>query len=63
MPLSGKEMLKRYLKEGWIIVKKQGKGSHTKIRKGDRTQIIPMDKELSKGLEQKLLKYLEESKK
>ena len=54
MPLSGKEMMKLYLKNGWIKVSQ--KGSHVKITKDDQIEIIPMHKELKKGLESKLLK-------
>lgn len=54
MPLSGKEMIKLYLKNGWIKVSQ--KGSHVKVTKGDQIEIIPMHKELKKGLESKLLK-------
>jgi len=56
MPLSGKEMLKRYLKNGWLKVSQ--KGSHVKVAKGQEIEIIPMHKELKKGLESKLLKRL-----
>lgn len=54
MPLSGKEMMKLYLKNGWIKVSQ--KGSHVKVAKDDQIEIIPMHKELKKGLESKLLK-------
>ena len=57
MPLSGKEMLKRYLKDGWIIIKRHG--SHVKVGKGSMRETIPMHKELKKGMESKLLKRLE----
>jgi predicted RNA binding protein YcfA (HicA-like mRNA interferase family) len=56
MPLSGKEMLKLYLTNGWCKVSQ--KGSHVKVTKGNRIEIIPMHKELKKGLESKLLKRL-----
>jgi predicted RNA binding protein YcfA (HicA-like mRNA interferase family) len=59
MPMSGKEMVKAYLKAGWKTVK-GGKGSHWKVRKGNRTQIIPNHKELDKGLERKLIKEMYE---
>lgn len=59
MPLSGKEMTKLFLKNGYELVKGQGKGSHRKLRKGNRTVIIPDHKELKKGLERALLKQLE----
>jgi len=58
MPVSGKEMLKRFKKAGWIVLNK--KGSHIKIGKDSNRETIPMHKELKKGLESKLLKRLEE---
>ena len=57
MPISGKEMLKRYQRAGWIVVAR--KGSHVKVGKGGLRETIPMQKELKKGLEAKLLKRLE----
>ncbi len=60
MPISGKELLTRYLKAGWIKLKQ--KGSHVKVGKDDLRQTISMQKELKKGLERKLLKFLEEHK-
>ncbi|MCB0307824.1 MAG: type II toxin-antitoxin system HicA family toxin [Bdellovibrionales bacterium] len=56
MPLSGREMLQRYLKSGWQKLRQ--KGSHVIVRKGKKTQVIPMHDELKKGLENKLLKDL-----
>ena len=56
MPLSGKEVLSLYKKAGWIVISQ--KGSHVKIGKGSLREIIPMHKELKKGLEQMLLKKL-----
>jgi predicted RNA binding protein YcfA (HicA-like mRNA interferase family) len=58
MPLSGKEMLKLYLKNGWLKVSQRG--SHVKVVKGNQIEIIPMHKELKKGLESKLLKRVKE---
>lgn len=60
MPLSGKEMLKLYKKNGWE--ERGQKGSHVKVKKGTVTEIIPMHKELKKGLEAALLKTLKENK-
>ena len=56
MPLSGKEMLALYIKAGWQKI--STKGSHVKVGKGSQRQIIPLHKELKKGLESKLLKKL-----
>jgi len=56
MPISGKEMLKRYLNAGWIILRQAG--SHMIVGKGVERETIPMHRELKKGLESKLLKRL-----
>jgi len=60
MPLSGKEMLKRYKKAGWRKVAQAG--DHVKVAKGGLRETIPMHKELAKGLESKLLKRLRETR-
>ena len=55
MPLTGKEMLKLYLKNGW----KQDHvtGSHHILIKGNVSVSIPVhNRDLKKGTEQKLLK-------
>ncbi len=62
MPMSGKEMGKLFQREGFEIIKGQGKGSHIKLRKGFMTVIVPNHKELKKGLEHALRKQLEEVK-
>ena len=56
MPISGKEMLKMFKKEGWVELRQSG--SHVIIGKQHLCETIPMHKELKKGLEQKLLKRL-----
>lgn len=58
MPLSGKEMLKLFKKEGWVELRQSG--SHVIVGKLQLRETIPMHKELKKGLEQKLLKRLKE---
>lgn len=59
MPVSGKDMRKLFLKQGYSIEKGAGKGSHWKLkRKGDLTVTIPDHKELSRGLEHALKKLL-----
>ena len=60
MPISGKEMLKRYLSHGWEEIRR--KGSHVLVRKGNKSETIPIhgNKDLKKGLEKKLLKRLED---
>jgi predicted RNA binding protein YcfA (HicA-like mRNA interferase family) len=60
MPLSGKEMLKRYLTAGWKVLRQRG-GSHVVVGKGKKRESIPMHDELKKGLERKLLKRLSRS--
>lgn len=57
MPISGKEMLKRYLKDGWVILSR--KGSHVKVGKNGDRESIPMHKELHTGMEHRLLKHLQ----
>ncbi|MCQ2604712.1 MAG: type II toxin-antitoxin system HicA family toxin [Spirochaetia bacterium] len=56
MPMSGEQMLKLYLQKNWTVISQRG--SHIKIAKGDKRQIIPMHKELKRGLEKALLKFL-----
>jgi predicted RNA binding protein YcfA (HicA-like mRNA interferase family) len=58
VPLSGKEMVKLYLKAGWVIIPKQGKGSHVKMKKDGVMATIPMHKTLATGTEHALLKEL-----
>ena len=57
MPLSGKEMLRMYEREGWKVVRQRG--SHIRVKKGALSESIPMHEELKKGTEQYLLKVLE----
>ncbi|TGK12537.1 type II toxin-antitoxin system HicA family toxin [Leptospira fletcheri] len=52
-------MLKLYLKNGWEVLRQ--KGSHVVVGKGGDRETIPMHKELKKGLENTLLKHLNES--
>ncbi len=59
MPLSGAEVLKLYVKAGWLIIHR--KGSHVKIGKGPLRETIPVHKELGVGLQRKLLKRLAET--
>ena len=49
-------MLRLYLQKDWEIVSQRG--SHVKVAKENKRQIIPLHKELKKGLEKALLKYL-----
>lgn len=60
MPMSGKEMLKEFLKAGWIQLRQ--KGSHIVVGKGPNRETIPMHKELKRGLERALLKRLKTEK-
>jgi predicted RNA binding protein YcfA (HicA-like mRNA interferase family) len=57
MPISGKEMIKMYKKDGWIVLRK--KGSHVVMGKGFERETIPLHGELKKGLEMCLRKRLE----
>ena len=58
MPISGKNMLKLYLKKGWIILRQ--KGSHVVVGKANLRETIPMHNELKIGLEKALIKRLVE---
>ncbi|MBE3120396.1 MAG: type II toxin-antitoxin system HicA family toxin [Spirochaetes bacterium] len=60
MPSSGAEVLKLYLKAGWVVIHR--KGSHVKIGKGPLRETIPLHRELGMGLQRKLLKRLEETR-
>ena len=60
MPMSGKEMLKLYLRDGWRIAWQTG--SHVRVKKGPYSETIPMHKELKKGMEHGLLKVLKETR-
>ena len=57
MPLSGEQMLRLYERAGWIVLRTGG--SHVIVGKSKLRETIPMHKELSRGLEQKLLKRLQ----
>lgn len=56
MPLSGKEMLKEYLRQGWVVLRQNG--SHVIVGKDEQRETIPMHKELKKGLERALKKRI-----
>lgn len=61
MPISGKEMLKMYQAKGWKILRY--KGSHVIVGKGHlrETIVVHGNRDLSTGLEKKLLKTLAEN--
>jgi predicted RNA binding protein YcfA (HicA-like mRNA interferase family) len=59
MPISGEEMLKRYKRAGWKL-DRRGK-NHFIVKKEDKTVSIPNHKELKKGMEKKLLKWMDEA--
>ena len=58
MPISGKEMLRRYVRAGWVVLNRRG--SHVKVGKGGLREVIPMHPELKKGLEHKLLRRIQD---
>ena len=62
MPISGREMLRRYLQAGWRLVRI--KGSHHIVEKNNEHESIPVhgNEDLDKGIEGKLLKHLEKSR-
>jgi predicted RNA binding protein YcfA (HicA-like mRNA interferase family) len=59
MPLSGDEMIRLFKRDGCKVISQ--KGSHVKMGNGSLREIIPRHKELKKGLEQALLKRLDET--
>lgn len=56
MPMSGKDMLKLFYKNGWEFVRQTG--SHVQIKKGGLNETVPLHRELKKGTEHGLLKSL-----
>ncbi len=58
MPISGKKMLKMFLKDGWVLV--DVNGSHHILKKDGQTASIPVhgNRDLKKGLEYSLKKKL-----
>jgi predicted RNA binding protein YcfA (HicA-like mRNA interferase family) len=60
MPVGGKQMLDKFIDAGWEFLRQRG--SHVVIGKGIRRAVIPMHKELGRGLELELLKTLRNSK-
>ena len=60
MPVSGEEMFTFNQKAGWVVV--QRKGSHVKVREGDLRAMVPLHKELKRGLGRALFKRLEQSR-
>jgi predicted RNA binding protein YcfA (HicA-like mRNA interferase family) len=60
MPISGKKIVKILRDNGWEIISK--KGSHVKLKKGERTTIIPVhgNKDLGKGLIKAIEKQTDE---
>jgi predicted RNA binding protein YcfA (HicA-like mRNA interferase family) len=53
-------MLKKYLDNGWKVLRQTG--SHIIIGKGTERETVPMHRELKRGLERALLKRLENVK-
>ena len=60
MPMSGKEMLGLFLKDGWQVLRQ--KGSHVAVGKDGQVETIPMHLELAKGTENGLLKRLRKTR-
>lgn len=58
MPLTGKEMIRILRKNGWEVISKQGKGSHTKLSKKGHKPIIVPKGELAKGTEHSIKKQV-----
>jgi predicted RNA binding protein YcfA (HicA-like mRNA interferase family) len=54
MPLSGEEMVKHYLRNGWTVLRQ--KGRHVRLGKGKLRETIPLHRELKRGIEKTLVK-------
>ena len=56
--MTGKDILKEYLKAGWEIGRIQG--SHHVVKKGNEIEVIPIhkNKDLPTGLANKLIKRI-----
>jgi predicted RNA binding protein YcfA (HicA-like mRNA interferase family) len=54
--MSGKELIKKMIKDGWVL--ERINGSHHVMKKGNRTEIIPVhgNKDIPNGLLIKILK-------
>jgi len=59
MPCSGEALLKEFIRAGWDF--KRQRGSHVILHKYNEVAVIPMHKELKKGLECALRKQLVEN--
>ena len=60
MPCSGFALLKEFEKAGWATIRQRG--SHVILHKGPVVAVIPMHKELKKGMECALRKQRNERK-
>ncbi|NDG85533.1 MAG: type II toxin-antitoxin system HicA family toxin [Proteobacteria bacterium] len=56
MPISGRDLAKELIKEGWRV--KSQKGSHLKLEKEGVMVVIPMHRELKKGTEHAIRKQV-----
>jgi predicted RNA binding protein YcfA (HicA-like mRNA interferase family) len=56
VPKSGKEMVRLFESSGWRMLRQRG--SHVVMGKGTLRSVIPLHRELKRGLEQKLLKMI-----
>jgi predicted RNA binding protein YcfA (HicA-like mRNA interferase family) len=60
VPKSGKEVVRLFELAGWRVLRQRG--SHVVMGKGELRGVIPLHRELKRGLEQKLLKLILEGK-
>jgi len=56
MPLSGEQMLRRFIAHDWTVLRRRG--SHVILGRGPFRETIPMHAEPHRGLERCLLKRL-----
>lgn len=58
MPISGKDLVKEFVAAGWVI--KSQRGSHVKLEKAGKIIIIPLHRELKKGTEHAIRRFLKD---
>jgi predicted RNA binding protein YcfA (HicA-like mRNA interferase family) len=48
MPVSGKEVVRRLVSSGWLVVSRRG--SHVKLRRGALTVVVPLHANSTLGI-------------
>ncbi|AKP68316.1 type II toxin-antitoxin system HicA family toxin [Companilactobacillus ginsenosidimutans] len=56
MPMNQRQMIKILRRNGWLLIKNAGKGSHAKLQKAGNRPIIVPHGEIDKYTEQNIIK-------